>query len=276
MPAWLEYTYADTLMHRAHPLVKAVVMGLLLLLSGLYWDLRYLSIIGAIGLVFVRLSRVPLSWFKVLSGILIAFIPLTLVGILGQTSPGLFKVYPRDLVSITLFVVNLGPFGQYGISVGGLLWGVANDLRIGIILLYTYSFIYSTSFSDIIEMLDNSRVPQKLTFVIMVAYRFVPQMWREIQQIVTAIKLRGWELRSRNPSIIIERTVPIITALLGQALGTIDEVNLATRIRAYGEHRRTALKYARTSLTDKAVILAAVALFGFAAYNLIVFGRGLL
>lgn len=276
MPAWLEYTYMDTAMHRAHPLTKTVVMGLLLLLSGLYWDLRYLAVIGAIGLVFVRLSKVPLSWFKVLSGILIAFIPLTLVGILGQTSPGLFKVYPRDLVSITLFVINLGPFGQYGISVGGLLWGAANDLRIGVILLYTYSFIYSTSFSDIVEMLDNSRVPQKLTFVIMVAYRFVPQMWREIQQIVTAIKLRGWELRSRNPRIIIERTVPIITSLLGQALGTIDEVNLATRIRAYGEHRRTALKYARTSLTDKAVIIASVSLFGFAVYNLVFFGRGLI
>jgi len=263
-------------MHRAHPLTKAVVMGFLLVLAGLYWDLRYLTIIGAIGLVFVRLSKVPLSWFKVLSGILVAFIPLTLVGILGQTSAGLFKVYPRDLVSITLFVVNLGSFGQYGISVGGLLWGAANDLRIGIVLLYTYSFIYSTSFSDVVEMLDNSRVPQKLTFVIMVAYRFVPQMWREIQQIVTAIRLRGWELRSRNPRIIIERTVPIVTSLLSQTLGTIDEVNLATRIRAYGEHRRTALKYARTSLLDKAVILAAISLFGFALYNLVFFGRGLL
>src|SRR5271157_911503 len=177
-----------------HPLVKVVLIGTLLILSGLYWDLRYMAILGLIGFVLVRLSKIPLGWFKVLTAILVAFIPFTLIGVFGQTNPALFKVYPQSLVSISLGTVSLGPLGTYGITMGGVLWGIASDVRIGIILLFTYTFIYTTSFNEVLGMLGNTRFPKELLFVMMVAYRFVPEMIRQMSVITTALRLRGWEL----------------------------------------------------------------------------------
>ncbi len=276
MPAWLEYTPGNTIIHRMHPLVKIVLLGSLLLLSGLYWDLRYMAILGLIGLILVRLAKIPLSWFKVLSVILVAFIPFTLIGVLGQTNPALFKVYPQSLVSITFAKVSFGPLGTYGITVGGLLWGVATILRIGIILLFTYTFIYTTSFNEVLGLLGNTRFPKELLFVMMVAYRFVPEMIRQMQVITTALRLRGWELRSRNPMVIIERTVPLIKSLLGLTLVTIDEVTLATRIRVFGKEKITVLGYSNTNASQNAFIVANIIVVGLALYFLAVYNVGLI
>lgn len=276
MPAWLEYTPGDTVIHRMHPLVKLVLLGTLLVLSGLYWDLRYMAIIGIIGLVLVRLSKIPLSWFKVLTGILIALFPFTLIGVFGQTNPALFKVYPQSLVSLTLGTVSLGPLGTYGITMGGVLWGIASEIRIGIILLITYTFIYTTSFNAVLGLLGNTRFPKELLFVIMVAYRFVPEMIRQMQVITTALRLRGWELRSRNPMVIIERTVPLIKSLLGLTMVTIDEVTLATRIRVFGKEKITILGYVPSTVSQKGFVVAILAVFGIAIYFLTVYGVGLI
>lgn len=276
MPAWLEYTPGNTIIHRMHPLVKIILLGSLLLLSGLYWDLRYMAILGLIGLILVRLAKIPLSWFKVLSVILVAFIPFTLIGVLGQTNPALFKVYPQSLVSITFAKISFGALGTYGITVGGLLWGAATILRIGIILLFTYTFIYTTSFNEVLGLLGNTRFPKELLFVMMVAYRFVPEMIRQMQVITTALRLRGWELRSRNPMVIIERTVPLIKSLLGLTLVTIDEVTLATRIRVFGKEKITVLGYSNTNASQNAFIVANIVVVGLALYFLAVYNVGLI
>ena len=276
MPAWLEYTPGDTILHRTNPLVKIVLLGTLLALTGLYWDLRYMAILGIIGLILVRLAKIPLSWFKVLVAILVALIPFTLIGVLGQTNPALFKVYPQSLVSITFGKISLGPLGTYGVTVGGILWGVASDVRIGIILLFTYTFIYTTSFNDVLGLLGNTRFPKELLFVLMVAYRFVPEMIRRMQVITTALRLRGWELRSRNPKVIVERTVPLVRSLLGLTLVTIDDVALAARIRVFGREKITILGYRGTTPSQRSFVIANLAVFGLAIYLLAAYGVGLI
>lgn len=276
MPAWLEYTPGDTVIHRMHPLVKIVLLVTLLALSGFYWDLRYMAIIGIIALVLVRLAKIPMFWFKVLVAILIAFIPFTLIGILGQTNPALFKVYPRSLVSITFAKITIGALGTYGITMGGILWGIASVVRIGIVLLITYTFIYTTSFNEVLGLLGNTRFPKELLFVMMVAYRFVPEMIRQMTVITTALRLRGWELRSRNPRVIIERTVPLIKSLLSLTLVTIDEVTLATRIRVFGKEKITILGYRSTTPAQKTFIIANLAIFAIAMYMLAIYNVGLI
>jgi energy-coupling factor transporter transmembrane protein EcfT len=276
LPAWLEYTPGNTIMHRMHPLPKIVLIGTLLIFSGLYWDLRYMAIIGLIGLTMVYLAKIPLSWFKVLTVILVAFIPFTLIGVLGQTNPALFKVYPQSLVSITFAKISFGPLGTYGLTVGGILWGLASEFRIGIILLLTYTFIYTTSFNEILGLLGNTRFPKELLFVMMVAYRFVPEMIRQMSVITTALRLRGWELRSRNPRVIVDRTVPLIKSLLGLTLVTIDEVTLATRIRVFGKEKITVLGYSKPRAPQYAFVVGNLVVFGLALYFLFAYGVGLI
>ena len=274
MPKWLEYTPLKTPIHRMQPMVKITLLVGALLLTGLWWDLRYLAILVALGLALVLLAKVPLYWFKILGVILIAYLPVTIIGILGQTNPLLFKVYPQSLVSVTFAIVHLGALGNYGITVGGLLWGAANELKICMILLFTYTFIFSTDFNDIIGLLGDTRFPRQLLYVIMIAYRFVPETIRQLQVIMTALRLRGWELRSRNPKVIVERTVPLISSLLRQSLVTIDEVTLATRIRVFSNQKITAFNYVKPSPTDKGLTILIVALVGLALVALAIYNVG--
>lgn len=255
-------------------MVKITLLVGALLLIGVWWDVRYLAILLVLGLALAIVAKVPRSWFTVLGLILLVYLPLTFVGILGQTNPALFKVYPQSLVSITFVVLHLGAAGTYGISVGGLLWGVASELKICMILLFTYTFMFSTDFNDIIGLVGDTPFPRQLLFVIMIAYRFVPETLRQIEVIMTGLRLKGWELRSRNPKVIIERTIPLVGALLRQALVMIDEVTLATRIRVFSNQKITGFNYVKPTTTDKALTLLIVALVGLSVVALALYNIG--
>jgi energy-coupling factor transporter transmembrane protein EcfT len=276
VPAWLEYGAKNTVIHRLHPLTKVVMLGVMLVLVGLYFDIRYLLVIGAVALVLNRIAKVPGAWFKPLGAIFIALIPFTLIGIFGQVNPSLFKVYPRSLVSITFFVLNLGPLGSYGFTVGGLLWGLATELRVPIILLITYTFIFSTSLSDLVQGMAKGRLPNALVFTVMVAYRFVPSMWRYFNQIMIALRLRGWELASRNPRVIFSRAYPLMGSLARQTLATTDEVTVAAKIRGFGPRKISPTRDLRIKFHDYAIMAVSIAIFAVAVYYLITQNAGLI
>jgi energy-coupling factor transporter transmembrane protein EcfT len=257
-------------------LTKIVMLGAMLVLTGLYFDTRYLVPIGAVALVLSRIAKVPGAWFKPLGAIFIALIPFTLIGIFGQVSSGLFKVYPKSIVSITFFVLNLGPLGKFGFTLGGLLWGLAIELRVPIILLITYTFIFSTSLSDLVQVMAKSGLPNPIVFTVMVAYRFVPSMSRYFNQIVTALKLRGWELASRNPRVVFARAYPMMGSLTRQTLATIDEVTVAAKIRAFGPRKISPAREIRLRAHDVAVIVVSIAVLVTAFYFLITQNAGLI
>ena len=276
MPAWLEYGAKNTVIHRLHPLTKLIMLGSMLLLVGFYFDIRYLAVVAVVALVLNRLAKVPLAWFKPLGVILIALIPFTLIGIFGQVSPALFKVYPQSLVSITFFKISLGPLGSYGFTMGGILWGLATEFRVPIILLITYTFIFATSLSDIVQGMAKAKLPNPLVFTVMVAYRFVPSMWRYFNQIMTALRLRGWELRSRNPRVVFSRAYPLMGSLARQTLATTDEVTVAAKLRAFGPRRISPTREVKFRVVDFVVIAVSLAVVAVAAYFLVTQNAGLI
>jgi energy-coupling factor transporter transmembrane protein EcfT len=101
-------------------------------------------------------------------------------------------------------------------------------------------------------------------------------MIRQMSTITTALRLRGWELRSRNPVVIVERTVPLIKSLLGLTMVTIDEVTLATRIRVFGNEKITIPGYRPATAGQKAFVVAILVVLGVALYFLVVYNVGLI
>lgn len=276
MPAWLEYGAKNTVIHRLHPLTKVVMLGVMLVLTGFYFDIRYLAVVAAVALALNRLAKVPLAWFKPLVAIMVALIPFTLIGIFGQTNPALFKVYPPSFVSTTFFILRLGWLGTYGFTVGGLLWGLATEFRVPIILLITYTFIFTTSLSDLVQGMTKARLPNPLVFVVMVAYRFVPSMWRYFNQIMTALRLRGWELASRNPRVVFTRAYPLMGSLARQTLATTDEVTVAAKIRGFGPRKISPTRDIRLTAVDYAIIALSIAVLAAATYFLVTQNAGLI
>jgi energy-coupling factor transport system permease protein len=276
MAVFLEYAYRDTFYHRLHPITKLVITLNLFILAGLYWDVRFLLPIAVIGLLISYTARVPIRWFLAIAGIMIFLIPLVIIGVLTQVNPLLFKVYSREFVSREFFTVTLPLVGKIGVTWGGLLWGLAFELRIPIILLCIYPFIYSTSFNDLVNALSRYNIPYQLLFILMVAYRFVPVTVRETMTIIKALRLRGWEIDSRNPKIVFRRFLPLAFALMRTLVKMIDEVNTAARIRAFGASKFTPIRQLEMHFLDKLLIAASLALFILALYLLFTQNMGLI
>jgi energy-coupling factor transporter transmembrane protein EcfT len=232
--------------------------------------------LGIIGLVLSYVSKVPVRWFLAIVGIMVFLIPFLVIGVVTQVNPLLFRVYPREFISLEFFILELPIIGKIGVTWGGLLWGLAFELRIPIILLCIYPFIYSTSFNDLVNSLSRYRVPYQLLFVLMVAYRFVPITIRETVTIITALRLRGWEVSSRNPRTIFQRFLPLAFSLVRTLVRMIDEVNTAARIRAFGAGKYTPIRQLEMTSLDQALIVVTSLLFGAALYFLLTANVGMI
>lgn len=276
MAVFFEYTYRNTFYHGLHPVTKLVITFNLFILAGLYWDVRFLLPIAVIGLLISYNAKVPLRWFFAIVGVMVFLIPFTVIGVLTQVNPLLFKVYPREFVSQEFFSFTLPLIGKIGLSWGGLLWGLAFELRIPIILLVIYPFIYSTSFNDLVNALARYNVPYQLLFVLMVAYRFVPVTVREAMNIMTALRLRGWEVGSLNPRVVFERFLPFAFSLVRTMVKMIDEVNTAAKIRAFGASRYTPVRQLEMRPLDKTLTIVSLLLFAAALYMLFTQNIGLI
>ncbi len=276
MAVFLEYAHRDTFYHRLHPITKLVITLTLFILAGLYWDVRFLLPIALIGLLISYIAKVPARWFLAIVGIMVFLIPFVIIGVLTQVNPLLFKVYPREFVSREFFTVTLPVIGKVGVTWGGLLWGLAFELRIPIILLCIYPFIYSTSFNDLVNALSRYNVPYQLLFILMVAYRFVPVTVRETMTIITALRLRGWEVGSRNPKIVFQRFLPLAFALVRTLVKMIDEVNTAARIRAFGASKYTPIRQLEMQTQDRILTVFSLTLLVLAVYLLFTQNMGLI
>ncbi|MEM4296769.1 MAG: energy-coupling factor transporter transmembrane component T [Nitrososphaerota archaeon] len=276
MAVFFEYAYRDTFYHRLHPITKLVITLTLFILAGLYWDVRFLLPIAAVGLLTSYTAKVPPRWFLAIVGVMIFLIPFVIIGVVTQVNPLLFKVYPREFVSQEFFTLTLPLIGKIGVTWGGLLWGLAFELRIPIILLTVYPFIYSTSFNDLVNALSRYNVPYQLLFVLMVAYRFVPVTVRETMTIITALRLRGWEVGSKNPRVVFQRFLPLAFSLVRTLVKMIDEVNTAAKIRAFGASRYTPVRQMEMRALDKMFIGVSLALFILALYMLFTQNMGLI
>ncbi|MCD6513844.1 MAG: energy-coupling factor transporter transmembrane protein EcfT [Candidatus Odinarchaeota archaeon] len=276
MPVWLEYQYADTPIHKLNPLTKVLMFGLAMTLAGFYWDLRCLSLIFIIAAILVIIARVPKSWFAPLGVFVVGSLPLTIALSVVQTNPELFKVLPRELAAYYVLRFEIPLIGSFGLTYGGLCWGLATIFRLAILMLLTYTFIYTTSVSELIDLFTRLKVPGAAIYVVMTAYKFVPYMWRTVNNIFNAQKLRGWEIGSRNPVKLFKSLGPIVYPLVSSVVATIDEVSISAQIRGFMAGKMTPIHEFKFSIADIVLSVLSVLLFSIGIYYLIFYNVGLI
>lgn len=276
MPVWLEYHYEDTIIHNLNPLTKVLMFGLAMTLAGFYWDLRYLVFILVIALIFVIIARVPKKWFAPFGVFVIGSLPLTIALSVAQANPELFKVIPRDLAATVVLSFSIPFVGAFNLTYGGLCWGLATVFRLAILMLLTYTLIYTTSVSELIDLFTRLKIPAALIYVVMTAYKFVPYMWRTVSNIINAQKLRGWEMDSRNPIKLFKSVGPLVVPLVNSTIKTIDEVSIAVQIRGFMTGKITPIHEFKFSLLDVILSILSVGLFSIGMYYLIFYNVGMI
>lgn len=236
-----EYQRRETAIHQLHPVAKAVwvlVMGLLL---SIYFDPRVILAMLLLVLPTIYLARVPWRrWWKPIAFVTVLSTVSFLIISLWLSRPETFVRYPQ-WTEITFLEIS-GPdfiLGRMAVTLAGLSYVAGQTLRTITMLLTVAVFIYSTAPSDLVYLLIRARLPSKLVFIVMAAYRFFPHIFRKLSSVTTAQRLRGWELHARNPYSLAREYMPITIPVLAETVRISDSTARAVESRAFGTARFT-------------------------------------
>jgi energy-coupling factor transport system permease protein len=141
-------------------------------------------------------------------------------------------------------------------------------LRFVAIVISTSLFFITTSPDELEQVMKTFRLPRDVVFAFVTAVRFIPVMLLDTIQIMDAQKSRGLELDRGNIFRRVRNMIPILIPLVVNSVVRSGELAEAMESRAYGAvPRPTSLMEYRSSAVDKAVAVAAVALFALTAYS---------
>lgn len=239
---------ASTYLGRRQPVVKlAVVLALsvgLFLVIDPVTPLLFLAVTVAAGLALGRIGA--RAYAEVLG-------PLALVGLGFVWTNALFA---RAAAPGTVW--EIGPLRA---TEAGLLFGVAIGMRGLAIGALSVTFVLTTDPSDlVVGLIRHARVPFRLGYPLLAAYRFLPFFRDELDQIDLARRVRG-ELVPRSPVGAVVRRAGEIVPLLSSAVRRAARIAVAMDARGFAASReRTYLRESPLTASDVAFAVAAVAI----------------
>ncbi|MVQ41671.1 energy-coupling factor transporter transmembrane protein EcfT [Microbacterium sp. MAH-37] len=160
----------------------------------------------------------------------------------------LFVAVPVGLAAITLgFSLWVSPtlvagtpgilsIGDWTLRTGALAIGAATALRLGAILALALIGGLTTTGTDLVRAgVQQLRIPYRIGYTALAAYRFVPRFGYELSIIRAAHRVRGHH-GGRGPFARLARGWGYIVPLLAGGIRHAERVALAMDARAFGAH----------------------------------------
>jgi energy-coupling factor transport system permease protein len=240
------YVAGDSFLHRLNPLSKVLatlpVMVFMALTTDIYTPVAF---IGLLLIVTLGLGHIPL-------GRLVQLVSAPAFFLLGFVVFYPLVVRP-ELVNHTPILWQVGPLTVYQ---GGLLFGLTTGLRLYTLLLCSLPFSLTTDSSDFIRALvQRWRLPYRIGYGTLAAFRFVPMLQTELRVIQSAHKVRGLSsrggLRARYQQLQ-RYAVPLLATAIRQA----ERTALAMDGRAFGAFEtRTYYRQLRFTVRDYVFVI---------------------
>lgn len=213
-------------LHRLNPLSKVAAvlpaMILLLLARDIATPLAFLLL--AVLLLAIGAHLSPRAWLGILVGLPAIIAVMTL-------SFGAWADPSKVDHSVLLLRV-----GDYELYLASLAVGLATALRLSSIVMLALLGGLTSSGPDLVRaMVQQLRVPYRIGYTALAAYRFVPRFGHELQVIRAAHRVRGMA-GGRGPLAGIRRYLGYVVPLLAGAIRHAERVALAMDSRAFGAH----------------------------------------
>jgi energy-coupling factor transport system permease protein len=209
-----------------NPLAKlagpAPAMMLLVLARDLATPAAFLALAYVVLLVGARLSARSLA-------LLLLGLPLAMA-VVGL---GFSLWADADRVSSSAAVLRIGEWTLYS---GALEAGFSTGLRLGAIVALALVGGLTTTGPDLVRSLvQQLKVPYRIGYTALAAFRFVPRFGHELEVIRQAHRIRGAG-GGRGPIAAIARWSGYLVPLLAGAIRHAERVALAMDARAFGAH----------------------------------------
>jgi energy-coupling factor transport system permease protein len=225
-------------------------------------------------LTFYAADSSPDGALTLLALLTVSFLIIPLAGInIGYVVKCIFK-FAWFFLIIIIFHSLYTPgrvipvFSSYGIIVTheGVVHSVWLVTKLYIVIQYTYIFILTTSplemtnaIKKLLSFLKIFKVPvEDLAIMIMIAIKFIPTFFKEIQKITAAQKARGVVFNEGSVRKRVKAVSLIITPVFYNIFKWADELNTAMICRGYRAGRkRSSYKNIRFRVKDYLVLIAA-------------------
>ena len=126
--------------------------------------------------------------------------------------------------------------GEYRFFLGAWLTGLATALRLGAVLALALIPGLTTTGPELVRSsVQHLRVPYRVGYTALAAYRFVPRFRHDLDLIRQAHRVRG-VAGGRGPFAGIRRSLGYVVPLLAGAIRHAERVSFAMDSRAFGAH----------------------------------------
>jgi energy-coupling factor transport system permease protein len=242
----------DSFLHRLNPLTKlALSVPVAILVSTTQEPVTPL-VIALLALLATRvLGRVP--WSSLLR-------PFGFAAVVGF---GLF--WTSALFYAGPFSPEVVALGPVRLSVSALVYGAAIAARLAAILATSMLFVLTTDPTKLVlALIQQARVSPRVGYSVFAAYRFVPLLAVEFDNIRAAHLIRGGAT-DRGPLAAVRELIGYAIPLLATAVRKGERVALAMDSRAFGAlPRRTYYRETSLGWTDAWFGLGALLALGLA------------
>jgi energy-coupling factor transport system permease protein len=261
------YIEARSFLHGLNPSIKLLAIVLVTVAITFVLDV-------VTPLVFLAASLLT-TWL--LGGISLKYIALSMIPflVLALSFVVINGLFHRELDRVTP-IFSIGPLL---VSWEGVQIGLSIGLRVLFLVSTSLMFIATTEPGDfVLSLVQQARIPYKLAFAILAAYRFIPIMSVEYANIRAAAQVRGLGEGSgllSNIKSLRRDAVP----LLAGAIRRSERMAVAMDSRAFGAYpERTYLKRLNVTRRDwlflAAVLVVSAVIFAVLAYTGLISGVG--
>jgi len=248
--AW-KYRPRNTIIQRLDPRARLIFLACLFAAFSIaqIWDVRFLLPLFVLSLVLYFLARIEWqdikrAWIFII--VLVVFIVGINALIAGRGGPtAVLQEHSAVLwQSPTLTIPGTPWHITLTITVVKAFFAVVQITRmltmaiLAIPIPYTIDpAVYGVSFRRL-------GLPDKASFTMDLAFRFIPTLARDFSITVDAQRARGYEMESLRGGVIsrIRRLAPLIVPVTMQSIMSGEEVVDAMDLRAFGVHPRTWLR----------------------------------
>lgn len=163
--------------------------------------------------------------------IFLSLFPFILIG-------NLFNQWIKSIRGLSYLYLIIIILNTLFISVKGLSFAISMSLRISIMISAFSIFFLSVDPNDLALSFISMKVPYEFAFSFSLAFRFVPTIAMEAQNIIDAQQSRGYEMQKKGIISQIKNLFPLLIPLIVSSIRRAFNVAEALESRAFGSKRK--------------------------------------
>ncbi|MBN1299365.1 MAG: energy-coupling factor transporter transmembrane protein EcfT [Actinobacteria bacterium] len=195
-----------------------------------------LAIAAALSTIAVFIQHVYVLCFILFLSVLLSFLFYGNFKKTLRATRRLWYIFFAIVVLQSIFIKSgsqLIAVGSFSIiSAGGLLKGAEFLLRMSIII-FTATIVASSSYREVVQGIVQLKIPYEIAFMVSVAIRFLPILKEEFSDILTAIQLRGLDIKKIPFKKRLKVYSYIITPVIAGAVDKAQKLSIAMETRAF-------------------------------------------